>query len=604
MKRMKKLLAMIMCMMMALSIAVPVAADEHTHTITINETDANHNFEAYQIFKGDVAENAGNTVLSNVEWGTGIDDSKIQNLLSDLQNPGINPTYYNHYMDDTTAADVVKTLSDFNTAAHAELFAKIVGKYLASASGTLTYNNDTNYTISGLEDGYYLLKENENTTIEGKTHTDYIMQIVKDVTVTPKDGEVTVNKDIVEGTELKDACANNMGDVVEFKIVGTLPNNYDEYVEYYYAFVDTMSKGLTFVDGSVKVETLNGDDLKLIEGYYVANDTKNEDGTTTLKVEFADLVQLSNSEDFTVHASTKIVLSYKAILNQNAIIGTPGNPNIVYIEYDRSPYDEGYGRTPEDEVWVFTFELDVDKVDGHNTAIDTDDDGLAGAKFILARERSGHKQYAVLKTIQETVFGNENVTKYQIEKWTSWTSEADLDEYLVATYPSMSEEKIAEKRTELLSVYGVATEVESIKLTVKDADGNDVVENDKVVTKGFIGIEGLDLDKYWLIETKAPAGYNSIDPIQFTIDASYDKTLGRAPKEGETEPKDKLTITIGAEVKNGNTETGVVDTKVINNPGKQLPSTGGIGTTIFYVLGGVMVAGALVLLVSKKRMNA
>ena len=94
---------------------------------------------------------------------------------------------------------------------------------------------------------------------------------------------------------------------------------------------------------------------------------------------------------------------------------------------------------------------------------------------------------------------------------------------------------------------------------------------------GKFTITGLDSDTYYLEEIVAPAGYNLL--------------------------KDPITVTVGnnGAVSYGNSSTGEV--KVLNNTGTELPSTGGIGTTIFYVLGGVLMAGAFVLLVVRKRMR-
>ena len=100
-------------------------------------------------------------------------------------------------------------------------------------------------------------------------------------------------------------------------------------------------------------------------------------------------------------------------------------------------------------------------------------------------------------------------------------------------------------------------------------------------TTGRFTIKGLDADTYYLTETAAPAGYN--------------KLAG------------PVTIVIGANgVVNATTEApqGVKEVKVLNQTGTELPSTGGMGTTLFYVLGGVLVVGAVVLLITKKRMGA
>ena len=100
-------------------------------------------------------------------------------------------------------------------------------------------------------------------------------------------------------------------------------------------------------------------------------------------------------------------------------------------------------------------------------------------------------------------------------------------------------------------------------------------------TTGKFTIKGLDADTYYLTETAAPAGYN--------------KLAG------------PVTIVIGENgVVNGTTEApqGVDEVKVLNQSGTELPSTGGIGTTIFYVLGGVLAVGAVALLIAKRRTRA
>jgi len=104
---------------------------------------------------------------------------------------------------------------------------------------------------------------------------------------------------------------------------------------------------------------------------------------------------------------------------------------------------------------------------------------------------------------------------------------------------------------------------------------------------------GLDDGDYKLVETTTPAGYNTIADIEFTITATHDMSSDN-PTLISLSGGDKFTGVIS---------TGVVSANIENQSGAQLPSTGGIGTTIFYVLGSVLVLGAAVLLVTKKRMS-
>ena len=106
-------------------------------------------------------------------------------------------------------------------------------------------------------------------------------------------------------------------------------------------------------------------------------------------------------------------------------------------------------------------------------------------------------------------------------------------------------------------------------------------------------IKGLDDNvDYYLYETKSPEGYNLLsDPVSFKIAAEYND-------DGSALRTNYPTVTVGTET---STE---LSTNVINKSGAELPSTGGMGTTLFYVLGGVLVLAAVVLLVTKKRMRS
>ena len=108
---------------------------------------------------------------------------------------------------------------------------------------------------------------------------------------------------------------------------------------------------------------------------------------------------------------------------------------------------------------------------------------------------------------------------------------------------------------------------------------------------------GLDDGDYKLVETTTPAGHNTIADIEFTISAGH--------VDGDIPYLNTLSgnVTSGTATFTAVVNDGSLSTDVVNNSGTQLPSTGGIGTTIFYVFGSVLVIGAAVLLVTKKRMS-
>ena len=115
--------------------------------------------------------------------------------------------------------------------------------------------------------------------------------------------------------------------------------------------------------------------------------------------------------------------------------------------------------------------------------------------------------------------------------------------------------------------------------------------------------KGLDDGQYVLTETKTPDKYNTIAPIEFTV------TAGHAVEWNGTTRTDVLTsltgdVTSGEITFTPSDDYAQLSTDVVNKSGSLLPETGGIGTTIFYIVGVVLVLGAGVLLVTKKRMNA
>lgn len=110
--------------------------------------------------------------------------------------------------------------------------------------------------------------------------------------------------------------------------------------------------------------------------------------------------------------------------------------------------------------------------------------------------------------------------------------------------------------------------------------------------------KGLDAGNYKLEETTTPDGYNTIKPIEFTIDAKYNT-------EADDPQLTKLSgdVTLGTAEFSSNLSDGSLTAGIVNRKGSLLPSTGGMGTTILYVVGSILVLAAAVLLITKKRMD-
>lgn len=636
MNTVKKLFALMLALALVLSLAVPAMAEDHNnHTITINETNSGHVYIAYQIFGGnvlmtDLDSNPSTPdvkTLSNVTWGKNVDftnprewDGKNLTLVEALKNSDVNPKYYNLYAkipatvdtpaddefkdDNDIAAAVAAALATGTDTAHGLEFARIVTPYLlnkeehAAATSVENKENDgteedpiwrtTDYTISKLSDGYYLVKEGE-ANVNGETKTSYILELIDSIEVTPKDGTVTVDKKILEGGEPVDVCSKNTGDVVSFEINATLPGNLNDFSDFDLTFVDTMESGLELVQGSVKVFTVNGNSVVEVNNadnaFYTvtagAGDHQNykETSPASLIVDFENLFALKNSSSYTLTTGTTIRVTYDAILTEDAITGGNGTTNEVYLKYSNDPYNQqSEGRTPSDEVHVFTFQLNVKKINGKTGA------ALSDVTFVVYREREGHAQYAILDELAyNRILDEETGDSFllgapfggTVKAWTKWKDEEALNKHIAATHPNATEVEKDEIKNRLLTEEGVATVLTS------NSTGN-------------IYVRGMDLGTYWLEELETNAGFNKIDPVEFEIKASYDKVNNSASD---------LAIIIDKVSTGGNNQEGTVTTTVVNNPGSTLPTTGGMGTTLFYVVGAAMVLGAIVLLVTKKRMS-
>jgi len=350
---MRKMISFLLVAMMTLSMSLTAMAAGQ-YTITINNSEAGHTYEAYQIFAGklDVVDNE--KVLSDITWGSGVTEAGKSTL--------------------GNAQDKAETIT---TAAHAQAFALQVADYLQNPATTNTVT-DGKYKIAGLEVGYYLVKDADNSlTDKDDSYTAYILCVVESVSVDPKADAATVEKkvkDINDSTETDysawmDSADYDIGDVVKFKLTADLPNDVAAYDHYKVVFHDTLSAGLTY-----------NNDAVITVGNSVITDsfTKTYEGTA-LTFACNDVKAAGAGND------SQIIVEYTATLNSNAVIGSKGNPNAVYLEYSNNQYKSGEtdetnetGKTAEDTVIVFTYKVEINKVD-------EDKEPLTGAQFHLEK---------------------------------------------------------------------------------------------------------------------------------------------------------------------------------------------------------------------------
>ena len=249
---MKRIFTLMLALMMVLALSVTAFA-AGPYTITINNSAADHTYEAYQIFAGDLETANGKTVLTNITWGSGV-TAQGQAALGDA----------------AAKAESLTTEED------ARAFARAVAPYLTNPAES-TAGNGT-YTIANLDSGYYLVKDKDNTlTNADDFYTAYLMKVVGNVTAAPKGDKPTLNKQIKhnENGEWGVVGDNQIGDTVEFRTITKVPNTAG-YTKYDYIIHDTMSAGLTSnVTSSADVTIKVNDTTVLATEYYIVTATVN-----------------------------------------------------------------------------------------------------------------------------------------------------------------------------------------------------------------------------------------------------------------------------------------------------------------------------------------
>ncbi len=446
----------------------------------------------------------------------------------------------------TEQADIVDYLEEQETAEETRALADAL--YAAIVAADIDADDVTdNDVFENLDQGYYLIAETKLAN-EADTFSLVMLRTAgKDnIPIETKEDLPSVEKKIEEKNDSTgdsswgDHADFDIGDSINYRITGTVSENYAEYKSYYYRFVDTMDAGLTY-NKDAKVYLVNGEDKVEVTEQFTIVETENNGFTVT-----ANLKELT---DVNIVVSTKIVVEYSATLNANAVHGIPGNENVVYLEYENNPYhtadgnpatpdrpgdetpdnpdDDTPGKTVEDINVVFTFKSTVNKVD-------KDGEALNGAGFTLYKE-----------------------------------------------------------------IYTPAAEEGGEATYAWEAVGEEIKG---VTTFNFLG---LDAGNYKLVETTIPAGYNKCDDVVFEVAATYDLE-NTPPTLIAMEVKDAEGVVVSEGDEASFTvvlDDGEIITDVVNVSGSELPSTGGMGTTIIYILGGVLLVGGLVAFITVKRMR-
>ncbi len=524
----------------ALIMMLAMTATAFADATLSKEAGDNHTYDVYQIFKADSVD-ATTGELAGVKYGANSTGTE----------------------DSAVPTTVLEALAAVNSSSDAEKIA-VIDDYWNQSSAAFATINDTTPTAS-LPTGYYLIKDT-TTSSEGDS-VNFHVAIVSDgstaLTITNKRDVPEVSKYIKEdstSTYGKTADYSQGEENIAFRIVGTLPDatNYARYQNYQYAFTDTMTN-MTYVADSLTA--------KVYTGYTDANNLGTEYGTldltdsnvtlsasgSNISLAFADL-KVATYTDATITAGVPadavVVVEYNAKFTDSAVIGGYGNANSVKLTYSNDPNLDASGNpitttedTPEDYAYAFTYEFDGLKIDS------TTNSPLSGAGFKI-KDADGN--YAIISA-------------------------------------------------------GVVT-----GWTATQADGTEILTG----ATGEVIVKGLDAGTYTLTETTVPDGYSAIADIDFTVAAtisaidvsSADYVSGSQEYKVETLSITSASTNMTVDSQEGvttaaDTDNGVVFADILNSPKSSLPSTGGIGTKLFYIFGSALMILAAIAFVVKMRFS-
>jgi fimbrial isopeptide formation D2 family protein/LPXTG-motif cell wall-anchored protein len=505
---------------------------------------AGHTYKAYQIFQGTQAPN--DTVLRDITWGSGVNWSA---LVSDIKADATFGTIFSKVAETPTEADaavVAKALADHaSDSVIAKEFAKKV--YANRTNGISVIPNETT-----VDAGYYLVVDDTNFA-QSDVNTIRNLAIVRvtengKISIEEKTSLPEVQKKVMEKNDStgktsgwQDAADYDIDDLVPFQLTATLPSSYADYGKYQTNFYDTMSDGLTFHE--ITAVYLLKDDTK---HNFAASDYKVTSSDHSLTVAFPNLKKSSLAADIT--KDCKIVVEYNATLNEQAKIGAEGNPNKVYLTYSNNPNNgssKENGGNPGDG----SENPGGDNPGGDNPGGDNPEDDDEVGKTPEDKVIVFTYKLTVNKTDSEKPLAG---AEFTLTKWNADSTKAEGGEYVAS------------------------------KTAVVSEDGTTFT------------FAGLDAGKYKLSETKTPAGYNTAEDIIFTISAEYDIDAPDPKLTSLSTDQNEMTATKA---------DGNIVTTVKNYKGGTLPSTGGMGTRIFTVGGLILMCGAAILLVARKRAN-
>ena len=587
MKKMKRLLGFILAMIMVIAMAVPVMATGNGETPTQNDTNVGteitgnqtitfkhikkgHTFAAYQIFAGNLTDKG---YMSNITWGTGIssgeqliaalklDETEIFN--SDKTLSVIIKDQFASVNNASDVADVIKNWS--SNGERLDYLAEFIGGngtktgYLVSSESLNVKKSDCaenadeqgyyTYTIAGLAPGYYLIKDITTDQLQGEDYnTKYLISLVTSTDIKTKGHYSTITIGVgntLNGT-YTEYISENLNKDFYYKWEVALDDNLNWYDKYQLNITGTMDSGISFKQfEEIYIEESGGDRVYIFQRDASNNEVWKED------LDVSKRPEIKHNTNVVTFKDADIKDLYSGLAGDDKLIvkfSATLNKNAVSGDgSNKCVVSMVYSNAPSNNK-VGTSVTDTAyvftyKLNVNKVCADNQALTLPGAKFLLYHYHGETKVYAK----------EDSVVKGAIVEWVLDPNDA----------------------------------------TPFITDANGKFTND---------IKGLkEATKFYLNEVDPPVGYNLMfTDVAVTINPEYASTNNAITLTGLKYSVDGNSGTV---TDTNDIAAGLVKVTVTNDKGTTLPSTGGIGTTIFYVAGGALAFAAVVLLVTKRRME-
>lgn len=448
-----------------------LAAEPEASTVTIDQKAAGHTFTAYQIFEGSVDDSDGKMIFSNLEWGSSVDTAAFT-------DQAVYPFTTPFKADNAQViADELSKMDSQQALQAARVLAQYVHTPAASSK-----SDAAGYELSGLRPGYYLIEDTLDSSAKDTAASAMILTPIDgSITITPKDDVPTLTKSVMANKDSVYKIQNDTetmtwtntadyseGDVIDYRMEVTVPASAKYYKDYSMSVSDSIPAGLTLDKGSVMItaEDGTGQTANVTTDFQVTE----KDGGLDISDPNIKKININGTPLYDT-SNPKLVITYQATLNKNAVLAPESNDNTAQLTYSDSPSDStSRGQTEKVTAGVYTFEVDLHKTDEQGKA-------LTGAGFTLYKEEGGvFKKVAVENTagVSDFTFKGLGSGTYKLVESTTpdgYNTMKDIEFSITASYDGTDIHHMTLSNVEFNGLDGKQDNVGQMSVTIENRSG-------------------------------------------------------------------------------------------------------------------------------------